>query len=272
MNSIRKIFGAALLIVSLLGLLLSVVGLYFVPRAVQQAGNQIADTLELVILTLEATSESLTLANTSLDQAVDALHAVNTTTQGVGETLDETGPLVDSLAVVVGGDLPQVITTTQQSLISAQESALVIDQVLYGLNSVSFLTGVNYDPETPLSESLVNVSESLEGMPQSFVTIQDNLEKAQTSLETVESGVGELSDSLSDVETSLDDAKDVIDKYVQVVSEVKSDLTETSEKLPRWTRIGVWIAYFSLVWLAVIQVGLIFQGREMLAQRELNNS
>jgi hypothetical protein len=268
MEPIKRFFGLALILLSLIGLLLSVAGLVLIPRVGRGVEARMTHTLDLAILTLEVTGESLTLANTSLDQSVDALGAAQSTTEGVGETLEDTGPLLDRLAMVVGGDLPEVITSTQKSLDSAQESALVIDRVLYGLDSISFLTSVEYDPEVPLSQSLADVADSLEGLPASFTVMQEDLETAQTNLEMVEIGISDLADSLADIETSLQEAKEVIAKYVGVVGSVETELEDMRQNLPRWIQISEWVVAFVLVWLAIIQIGLFFQGREMMGAEE----
>jgi len=268
MEPIKRFFGIALMLLSLIGLFLSLAGLVMIPRVGGRVESQMTHTLDLAILTLDVTSESLTLANTSLDQSVDALDAAQSTTEGVGETLEDTSPLLDRLATVVGSDLPEVITSTQKSLVSAQESALVIDRVLYGLDSVSLLTGVEYDPEIPLSQSLVDVADSLDGLPASFTVMQEDLETAQTNLETVEMGISDLADSLADIETSLQEAKDIIAKYVGVVGSVRTELEDMRQNLPGWIQISEWVSAFVLVWLAIVQIGLFFQGREMMGAEQ----
>ena len=146
MKSIRRFFGFALIVFSTLGLVVSITGLLALPKFSRQVRVGIEEGLDLSLLTLGTTDESLALAGTSITQAIAALDSVRETTLGIGQTLDNTDPLLDSVGDIVGQELPDIVESTQASLAASEASARVIDQVLYGLNTVTILTGIEYDP------------------------------------------------------------------------------------------------------------------------------
>ena len=75
--------------------------------------------------------------------------------------------------------------------------------------------------------------------------------------------VGVLADSVSEIKTSLADAGEVVNEYQLLVDEAQLKTANAIEKLPRWVRwtaIGLTVL---LVWLIVIQAGLLMFGTEM---------
>jgi hypothetical protein len=101
-KSIRRFFGFALILFSTLGLVVSIGGLLTVPRVAGDLQTGIEEGFDLTRLALEATDEGLVLAGTSIKQAIAALDSVRETTLGIGQTLDNTDPLLDSVGDIVG--------------------------------------------------------------------------------------------------------------------------------------------------------------------------
>ncbi len=188
MKSIRHFFGFALILFSILGLVVSTAGLLAVPKVAGRLRISIEEGLDLTLLALDATDESLVLAGTSIKQAIAALDSVRETTLGIGQTLDETDPLLNSVGDIVGQESPAIVESTQESLASSEASARVIDQVLYSLNTVAAVTGIEYDPETPLAESIADVSDSLDSLPESFEAIEEDMAAAPSNLRFVGQG------------------------------------------------------------------------------------
>ena len=66
---------------------------------------------------------------------VDAA-SLQTVIQGLAQTIHETKPMLDSLSSLTSKDFPDAVDATQTSLASAQSSALLIDNVIYGMRFV----------------------------------------------------------------------------------------------------------------------------------------
>lgn len=264
MKSIRHFFGFALILFSILGLVVSTAGLLAVPKVAGRLRISIEEGLDLTLLALDATDESLVLAGTSIKQAIAALDSVRETTLGIGQTLDETDPLLNSVGDIVGQELPAIVESTQESLASSEASARVIDQVLYSLNTVAAVTGIEYDPETPLAESIADVSDSLDSLPESFEAIEEDMAAAQSNLGFVEQGATSLAGNLADIGVSLSQAQEVIEKYRTVVGRLETNISNLSQRLDASMRAVVWGFSLLLVWLIISQIGLVFQGWEMV--------
>ena len=261
----RRLLGLGLVIVSAVGLVLSLVGLVFVARASRGIAANTQDALEVIASTLETTSEMLALIDKTLGETADAVGTARTTTLDIRQTLQATDAMLTSLTGMLGSDLPEVVTSTQASLESAQASAQVIDGVLLGLNAIAPLTGVSYNPDQPLAESLAEVETSLDSLPGTFTEIAKDVSAAQDDLGVVEDDLNALADDLADIEASLKEAQEVITDYRAQVDDLTARVSDLQERVPRWVRAATLGAIFVLVWLALSQIGLLFQGWEMVS-------
>jgi hypothetical protein len=55
-----------------------------------------------------------------------------------------------------------------------------------------------------------------------------------------------------------------VGEYQVVVQELLTRLERTEARLPGWVNTAAWVLTFVFIWLAMTQVGLLFQGMEML--------
>lgn len=264
MKTIRKIMGIILLIAVVLGMGTTVFGFAMLPRIKAQVEAQAGDNLTLILDALGATQETLSLANTSLNQSAEALETLNLTLGDVGQTLEDTDPLIESIVVVMSESMPEMVNATQTSLESAQSSAVVIDNMLYSLDSISFLTGIEYDPDVPLADSIIAISESMDTLEPAFDTIGDNLAVTQANLSLVSDSVDSLADNIADIGGTLADSTEIIEQYDEVLLEVRTDIDTLNNQFPGWINKAAWGVSFFLFWLIVIQIGMLFQALEML--------
>lgn len=262
-SPIKKVYGIGLMIVSVVGLVLSLFGLIFVARTGRQITTDVQETLGVTAEALETTSRSLGLAEEAFGEAADSIGAAEDMTHNVQQTLTDTNTLIDSLDGVFGSELPAIITNTQQSLEAAEQSAAVVDGMLTALSFVP-LINVEYDPEVPLSESISSIDQSLETLPQSLIGISDDLNAAQANLQSVDANLDDLSGSLAGIQETLTEAQSVMVDYRELVDDLTQRVQSMQAQVPRWVRTGTIGVVFVLVWMVFSQVGLLFQGWEML--------
>jgi hypothetical protein len=134
------------MVFSALGLVISLLGLLAVCRFSGQVASGADGALQATVGALTSTKENLDLAHGALGEARVALGATQTFIDGAGDGLENTAGLMGSLSETLVDDLPEVIEETQHSLSAAEEAAAVIEDLLYGLNTISGLTGHTYDP------------------------------------------------------------------------------------------------------------------------------
>ena len=262
---IKRVLGIILMVFSGLGLGISLLALVLVCRFSGPVAASADEALALAVAALTSTQENLDLAQTALGEAQVALGATQAFTDEAGDGLANTSALIGSLGEVLADDLPDVIEQSQQSLSAAEQAATVIEELLYGLNAISGLTGVRYDPEVSLTEGFAGINESLDPIPETLAGLDENLDAAQDNLDGIQTTVAELSGPLDETEGVLSEAQASVEAYSSTISQLTQEVRNLQGSLPNWTRAVVLAAYFLLIWLAVSQIGLLWQGWEMVS-------
>jgi hypothetical protein len=261
---IRRVLGAGLLVFSALGLIISLLGLVAVCRLRGPVASGIDEALEVTLSALTSTGQNLELASSALDEAQVALGAAQTFVEESDSGLENTSALLGSVSDILLADLPEVIEETQHSLSAAQEGAAVIEDVLYGLNAVSGLTGLAYDPEVSLTESFARMNESLDTIPATLSELDDGLRASQENLDDLQIAFSEVSGPLDESAAVLAESQASVEAYRSIIEDLTLDVRHLQESLPNLMRFAVFALCFLLIWLAVSQIGLLWQGWEMV--------
>jgi hypothetical protein len=263
---IKRVLGISLMAFSALGLLISVLGLLLVCRFSGQVTSSAGAAVDVAVAALTSTKQNLDLASRGLEQARVALSATQGFMESAGSGLENTGLMLGSVSDIMADDLPGVIEESQRSLSAAQEGAAVIEQVLYGLNAISRLTGVTYAPDVSLTEGFAGINESLDTLPATLAELDESLSAAQENLDGVQTSVALLPAPLEETETVLDEAQTSLESYSSLIEQLAQTVSNLQQSLPNWTRAAVFAAYFLLIWLAISQIGLLWQGWEMVSE------
>jgi methyl-accepting chemotaxis protein len=265
-SATQRIIGAVLILTAIAGLVFNLAGLVFIWRVKQPFTHDAVQNVHLIRTTLQTTSDGLAIADSSITSSIRSLTDLELTINTTAQTIDTTTPMVDSLVTLMKSDLPDTITHTQTSLASAQESAKIIDSVLRTITSLPLVPNV-YNPPVPLDVALGQVSSSLDGLPDKFNTMGDNLSNSKKNMATIKDDIDTMSANILGIKTNLEDAQKVVREYRTTLSDLQTRLQKTENSLPGWITAGTWVLTFFLVWLALTQVGLLFQGMEMMGYR-----
>jgi hypothetical protein len=261
---IRRVLGAGLFVFSALGLVISVLVLVAVCRLRDPVASGADEALEVVLSALTSTGQNLELASSALGEAQVALGVAETFVEESGSGLENTSALLESVSDILLADLPQVIEETQHSLSAAEEGAAVIEDVLYGLNAVSGLTGLAYDPEVSLTESFARMNESLDAIPDTLAELDESLKASQENLDNMQLALAEVSGPLDESGAVLAESQASVEAYRSIIEDLTLDVRHLQESLPNLMRFGVFALCFLLIWLAISQIGLLWQGWEMV--------
>jgi methyl-accepting chemotaxis protein len=256
--------GALLIIASLAGLVICVGGIYGAWQVRERLVTSLNNTLALLENTLKATSGALVVANDSMDTATKSVEALAETIRTTGRSVNDTLPMIDSLAKLTTVDLPETIKTTQDALDSAKTSAVTIDSTLKLVTTIPLLPLPAYDPPVPLGEALGDVSTSLDPLPESLLSMKDSLANTKTNLGQIGGQFDTIAADVNEINASLVNAKNVIGQYQQVVATLEGQIGLTKTSLPNLVNIMAWVFTVVLVWLGLTQVGLMMQGFEMI--------
>lgn len=266
-GAVRRVLGVGLMFFSAVGLVISVLGLILVFTLNGQVASNADHSLEIAVDALASTQQNLDLTDRALGEARVALSTTETFVEEAGSGLENTGALMGSLSQILGNDLPDVIEDTQDSLSAAEEGAAVIEDVLRGLNAISGLTGLSYDPEVSLTESFASMNESLGAIPATLAELDDSLEGAQQNLDDIQTALSQVATPLTESELVLAEAQASVQAYTSTIEQLAQAVDDLRAVLPAWIRTAVLALYFLLVWLAVSQIGLLWQGWEMVSSQ-----
>jgi len=247
-----------LILGALLGIFLAVGGTLYLWGNENRLNSQVTRGLDLIDNTLETSAEGLELLNQSLLRTTSTIALLKETSDELSSSLDSTIPIVEQMGTMIGEDMTTVVRDTQASLSSAQSSARLVDDTLRIITSLP-LIGQRYAPALPLGESIGNVTESLEGLPDSFRDIQHQMNTAAGQLETIQSEVESLAENITEAENSITEAQGVIGEYESQVSTLQERMAGIRQNFPRWIRSFNWGITLFLIWMAIAQVGLINQ-------------
>lgn len=266
LSVIKRVLGICLMAFSALGLVISLLGLLLVWRFSGQVTASASAAVDVAVVALTSTKQNIDLASSGLVQAQVALGAVQGFMGSADSGLENTGAMLGTMSDIMSDDLPGVIEDTQRSLSAAEEGAAVIEEVLQGLNTISRLTGQTYAPEVSLTEGFAGISESLDALPETLADLDDSLSAARENLDGIRTSVGMLPAPLDETATILGNAQTSLDSYSAVLDELAQKVGNLQASLPSWARAIVIALYILLIWLAISQIGLLWQGWEMVSE------
>jgi hypothetical protein len=263
---LTRLLGLALIVAAIGGLILSVVGLIVVSRVADQIEAVANQQLDLIDRLLGTTADGLATAETSLGQVAGMVNALEGTMGRVAKAIDDTIPMIDSVAGLLGERLPATIETTQQTLAWLADSAKTVDDIMTMITSIPLL-GLNaYNPEVPLQQGFERVARSLDGIPPSLAAAQQGLVATSDNMDGAEADLATIAGNLGQLGTSLENAQALVVQYQDIVTDLQARSASLRESLPGWLRALRWGLSLVLVWLAVAQLGLLTQGWELIGR------
>jgi methyl-accepting chemotaxis protein len=257
---LNRAVGYLLVIAATIGLVFSLLGIAAVWRVKQPLTDDAMSMIELADRTLKATSDGLLLTKESLTEAMVDVISLKNTLEATSRAINATNPMLDSLSNLLTSNIPDSIYTIQNSLATAQSSAQVIENFLKTVSSLPFLPIQPYDPPVPLHESLSDVSQSLDALPQSLMEMDKSLDSSRGNLILIEAEFRIMSRNVEQMNASLLDAQGVVDSYQNVVSDLQQRTANLSTNIPRWINNLTWFTTFLLILIAIAQLGLLVQG------------
>ncbi len=263
MNFPRKVFGLTLIIFSILGLLVSVFALVQVWRLRMPIATRIYDGLLFAEKIVNTTSSGLDVIDSSLTNVKQSMTALEESTKNMAQSVEDTSKLIGSFTDLFKGDLKQTLENTKISVVAAQSSALIIDNLLYGLSRIPIL-GIDYDPPKPLNTALSEIGDTLKNMPDSMDDISGTLSSSNDNLLSLKTGIDEIVIRFAEFQSDLSAAQTVINDYQANMLDIKISLDRALDKIFNWS---IWVAVvltIAIILIGVTQVTGILQGYEMM--------
>mgnify|MGYP000162138112 CR=1 FL=1 len=263
-RAILSSLGILLIVAAISGMAISIFGVIGLWRVETDIKTRIDETLALLDTTLQTTSDGLSVASRSLEQADSALASLHSALQAAKDSVEGTLPLLDTLSDVTTQELPQTISKSQQAIQSAQNSAKIIDSTLSALASIPLIGLRGYDSTRPLSGSLAELSRSLDPIANSLASIEEPLTTSKDSLAAIGKSTSEMAQDLADIRASLGQARQATAQYKSVVATLQQKVVTARNNAPLTLDRAAWFITIVFLWLGLTQIGLLLQGLEML--------
>ena len=267
MKILRKILGVIVMIAGIIGLLLSLVGIFFVWKTKPAIETALTNGLTVINNSLDTSIEVVGVTKDALSATVSSVYALRDTVAAASQSVEETKPFVEGITSLLSKELPTTISATQTSLESAQASAKVLDSVLTSMDGVirliTFSNKSMYNPDEPLYESLGGVADSLTNLPQSFIKMGDSLAATQDNVNTIKTSLDNMAVNIEAIAGSLDRYVTMTDQSQSSIANVQTWLAQLQNNIASiLVAVAVVLTIF-LLWLAIAQVVILTQGYEL---------
>lgn len=253
-----KGFGTLLILISIGGIIFSILGIgvtwYFKPR-VQETVFVIVDLLDQIFINTET---GLVVLDNALDSAIDNLDTISSTLINLNTTIDSISDSLNSSADLIGGDLRFAIIDTQTALSSAASSAGLVDNTLRFIASIPLL-GADYQPEVPLSTSLLQVSESLNDVPDAFLDIELYIRETDDGMVNLKGDITELANEIEEYEQDLLAAQMIISEYDLVIDDLREQLSDFRKNTTSIIMIASLLVTGGFFFLGISQISTLTQ-------------
>ena len=271
----RRLVGFMLLLIGVLGVVLSIAGVYFTDRVVAGFGEGLENTLKLTTDSLVTVESSLALAQVTIVDVNAGLETVGVTADDLAKTLADTRPLLDQIAQVATEDVPVNIEAMQATIPNMAEVAGVIDDTLITLNAfkieesilgvdINYDLGVNYQPTVPFDETVMAIGSSLDGMPEQLRSLQPSIESASDNLVVISEDIYAISDDLVVINGRIAEVEPLLDDYVTIVGALNGALISTREQAASQLNAINLGLKIGLIWLGLMQFAFIYLGWDLI--------
>ncbi|PIE81234.1 MAG: hypothetical protein CSA11_05545 [Chloroflexi bacterium] len=274
----RRIFGAFLILMGIVGILFAVLGVRSVQGAVTSLGEGMDMSLDLAIDSLDAALGSLLLTRDALADVEEAMEQVEGTVDNVGTALDGTEPILTEIGTITTVDLPNSLAAIEDAVPNTVQAADAIDSTLITLNNFEINTdilgfpiqydlGIDYEPTVSLSASVQEIGLSLEGMPARLRELDEAFIETQTNLETISQNMDDLSGNLKAIKEQIAGFTPFVDDFIRVVTETSDNLRLLKAQVGGQVAMVNTMISLGMIWLVLSQVVPLYLGYELVFGR-----
>lgn len=280
---IKKLLGVVMLLIGLVGLVLSIGVAVVVNQTMDSIGVGLDDSLTLTIDSLDTVKDTLELTQTTIVQVNDALETVEDTSGSISQTIADTEPLLGAVSDVTSETLPDSIQAFQDtvpnmaSVAGAIDDSLLtlsdfeIDEEVFGVG-LQFDLGIEYEPTEPFDETVAELGNSLDGVPEQLRGLKVHIDTTTDNLLTISENISDIGENLATINGSIAEVDPLLDEYIGLIDQVK-DSTETVksdlERQVQNVKTGLMVIF---IWMALLNVPPLYIGAELLSgEREQND-
>lgn len=257
--TLKSILGLVLTVLALVSLLFVFAGIIEAWVLREPVTREVVHGLDLLDSTLDTTSEGLRVTKTSLKSVTATLNTLQLTVASAATTVGDASDSVNTLSTVVGKNLSGTVNSALSALDTVETTTKTIDGLLAGLASLPLLN-LTYDPATPLSASIGDLTEQLKQVPQSLGDLEKNLASSGTNLAQLREDAAKLAASLRQVQSDTAQLVEVIEQYELQVKSFQATTRKVRENIAPIVWGVVLCITFILFWLGATMVQTLWTG------------
>jgi len=277
---LKRIIGVILIVIGVMGIGVSVAGVKVGGQVVDKIGMGIDNTLGLLLGTMENTHETLAVTRSTIATSADTLQTVQTLTANLATTVGDTEPLLISTNAMLTDEVPASLEGVQETIPTLVAVAGSIDDTLTTLNSFridesilgfsfNYSLGIDYAPDQQFDEAIVQIGDSLSGLPDSLRSMEGDMNTAIDNMATIQGDLDTLSTDLVQIETEIRAFLPMIDEYMRLTLEINDNIRETRATLNSQMEVMNGLILFAMVWLALFQLLPLYVGLELARGQEM---
>jgi methyl-accepting chemotaxis protein len=257
----RVIAGIAVatLVVTLLGTIVA-------QQQVRDFHLGVAQSLELTADVLDTVDESFVVAEDALAIIGEGVTEAESGVRSLGGSMEEGQAALDSVSALAGVEIADAIADIEQGLPAMEQAATAIDDTLGTLSLLPF--GLTYDPERPLGETIGDIADGLEGLPDELRDQADQVQRTSAELADATRSTIATADSLAALDERIDAAAELIGGYDERTTEAtllvdrQRDALDTTATQARFLIIAFGL-FFALGQFGPIYLGLALAGGKL---------
>lgn len=263
-TTFRRLSGVFLVLLALAGLVVTVYSLQRVFGLKEALSPRIEAELELADESLRITNQAIDVVEAALKTASSNISTMRDALLTLAQSVHDAVPILNSLSTLTGKTLPDTITATQASLITAQTTAKTIEDILQVITRIPLMPGEPYDPEVPLYIALGQITKDLDKINPQLNAMDKDLADSKTSLAALENDIIQITQDLQLINGNLNDAVKVLSQYRNLVNRLQTRLDTLKGQIPGWIAAITIFLVFILVWIAIYQVDLLIRGYKLI--------
>lgn len=283
MKFFRRLLGAIIIIAALIGMAASA-GLVYVSNIVVESINEQANGIAgLVSDNLNTTAEALESVKGTVIEVNDSVSTLSNTASSLSDSVSSTEPLFDQVKQVTTEDVPSSIETVQETIPNLVSVAGTIDDTLTALSGFGFNQkffgreidldlGIDYDPTQRFDQSMQDLGDSLDGLPESMRSLSEDLDTTYSSLEAVSLNIETLSTDLAEINTQVETIPPILDSYLESVTGINTQLNGIIDNLGVQLEQAKIVILMVAIWFGMLQLAPLVIGAQLLFAQRTNES
>lgn len=273
---IRRIVGLIFIIIAIAGWFIAYQGLQLTNQFIDNLSLSINNTMQITTDTLTNVENSLVVAKQTITDLGATLATMETTAADMAAGIDDAQPLMEEVNIVVTQDVPNSIETLQIALPTLVEVASVVDDTLTTLSrfridqsifgiQLNYDLGINYNPEVPFDQAVVELGAGLEGLPQTLRGLETQLVLTQSSMNTMSHNMDQLATDMANLNTGIAEVQPVMDEYIRIVVDTNDRLRLSRNQISTQADQVKQIFGIIFIWMGLFQLVPLYLGLEMVA-------